>query len=167
VARSIPFSGQITYPIFLASRQLALGWKKHLLWVALIFPISPIFIILIVSYINGAPEVLLILPAPILVVLISFFFVRSPWKKVYFNSAYFQSPISGEISASGIRVSSVRGLATIPWSEVTELRFNANVILVYQGPTTFHIFAPDFFSTPDDWEAAIEHVRERLNERQS
>lgn len=73
-----------------------------------------------------------------------------------------RDPFEGSLDEEAFRITSPHGRAEIPWESLHQWKADRKLLLVYQSSQLFHILAPRFFATPEDWRAALALVAEKV-----
>ena len=68
---------------------------------------------------------------------------------------------TGTATEWGLRTESAHGTQGLPWHLLHASRVTSTLVMVYQSQALFQLFAPDFFSGPEDWRRFCRIVTEK------
>lgn len=79
-------------------------------------------------------------------------------RKLYSQQRSLQEPFEAAFDATGMRIDSERGNATLPWADVHKWRESKRIFLIYQSDALFHLLPKRCFGS----EADQAELRDRL-----
>ncbi len=73
-----------------------------------------------------------------------------------------REPFEGSLDDDALRIGGPGGRAGIPWDRFERWKAGRGLLLLFESSRLFHVLAPEFFATPEDWRAARALVAEKV-----
>lgn len=73
-----------------------------------------------------------------------------------------REPFEGSLDDDALRIGGPGGRAGIPWDRFQRWKAGRGLLLLFESSRLFHVLAPEFFATPEDWRAARDLVAEKV-----
>lgn len=73
-----------------------------------------------------------------------------------------REPFEGSLDDDALRIGGPSGRAGIPWDRIERWKAGRGLLLLFESSRLFHVLAPEFFATPEDWRAARALVAEKV-----
>lgn len=74
----------------------------------------------------------------------------------------YRSEVSGTITDTTISIIGEGVEAIFQWSAYDDYKLDKDLLLLYQGKNSFHVFKAAMFSSPNEWETFIRLAREKV-----
>jgi hypothetical protein len=84
------------------------------------------------------------------------------WKWIHRNSPYMKRSFTGKVLDEGLEIVDRTSSALTPWEDYIHTKEWPDLVLLFMGPTLFHIVAKEFFASEEDWQAAVKKIRESV-----
>jgi hypothetical protein len=96
--------------------------------------------------------------------LVLWLLVFIPWqaKKNYRQYKALSEPVSVEVQDEGLFFKRENGEGLVPWSHIIKWRQSNTLLLLYPASNVFHLVPSHFFSTPENFSAFKEILREHI-----
>jgi predicted membrane protein len=161
----IQFRGQIDLGIMRRVNRTALKPRKITLVLA-----GVLALFILWAVVGEAGSLQELLPVLLLAVLwigcLAYILYLAP-RRVLKSYKLLQSPLTGAVTESGVRVETEHSRSEVPWDVFLKRKIGKDIVLLYQSFQLYNMFPREVFTTEADWQAFLGLVKEHVPEKAS
>lgn len=160
----IPFQGQVSQQEYRKALDIHYSRYKWLKWIFGFFIVMILFssILMVIRDPSTAQTYLPPLVVPIIFMSFPWWFVRIQASAYGQKGNLYRSGIQGVADDNGISIAGPDIKVEVPWKAYTHSKQNEEMILLYQGKNSFHIFTSGLFRDTDDWMHFLDEAKIRI-----
>lgn len=160
----IQYQGLISQQEYEKALNIHYARYKWMKWIFGFFIVMIVIssIMMVIRYPSTALTYLPPLVFPIIFMSFPWWFVRLQASAYGQKGNLYRSPIQGVADDNGISVAGPDIKVEVPWKAYTHSKQNEEMILLYQGKNSFHIFTSGLFRDTEDWKQFLDEAKVRI-----